>query len=427
MKKSYWIIALTLAVIGCTDQSTEETTTETKVGFHFSPTHGKENNPIGFFREGNNYHLFYTTGSDQWGHAISGNFVHWRTSDAIDVPENALGDVIQDEFRMTEFSSNDNSAWIIIYNDDNELKLRYSGDHISWEKAAINVPATAQGNPKITWYEPTERWIMTLTNNEKVHLLSSQTLTEWEVISQMDIEGASQTILFQIGQEWGLLFQGESSTYQLGSFNGNEFLPRTERRAFPYGTKKFAETISSIKDELWLINSNANNLFSLPRRLSIDDEDAITSFFPSQLNEVVTSKRRGKISSLRGDGPAWYQFEIDSIADSMELLISNENGELLYLSWNADDERITIDKTSVRKDAQGGKELIELSLSPQEVKIDLIIDSAIVELFINDGQFQFSIPVNPIMAYDKVDVKVDNLSYDARAILYGIGVNELIQ
>jgi fructan beta-fructosidase len=241
--------------------------------FHFSPRRGWNNDPNGLVFFKGEYHLFFqhnpygwNWGNMHWGHAVSRDLVHWQE----------LGDVLRPDSLGAMFSGSavvdwDNTsglgragdpAQVLIYTaagDRSSQCLASSTDGRTYAKFSGNpvVPQITPGNrdPKVIWYQPTEKWVMTLyveTNHvNTIHFLSSSDLKNWSVMSQN--EGFFECPDFfelpldgkTTDKKWVLT--AANSDYMVGSFDGRKFTPETGKLKGNYGRGFYAaQTFSDI-------------------------------------------------------------------------------------------------------------------------------------------------------------------------------------
>jgi len=226
--------------------------------FHFSPRRGWTNDPNGLVYYRGEYHLFFqhnpygrTWGNMHWGHALADDLVHWREVDEALYPD-ALGPMfsgsaVVDRANTSGFASAKVAEpLVLIYTAAGEPAvqcLAYSDDRsgTTWTKFAGNpvVKNLGPGNrdPKVSWHEPTKRWVMALYvelpgGKQTIHFLTSPDLKAWTVASHID--GFFECPdLFELpvdggpGRKWVLT--AASSEYMVGSFDGRTFTPETSK------------------------------------------------------------------------------------------------------------------------------------------------------------------------------------------------------
>lgn len=425
MKKIAWTLVL-LTLIGCSSSdSTESTPIDFSTLFHFSPKHGVDNIPISLVKSDETYHLFYSTGSSQWGHAISDDLISWQIANGIDIPGDLNGDIFIDQYYSAELSQGNTEVWFLCFSESNDFKMKYSYDGQQWNDFQIDVPSGSIGTPKITWYEPTESWLMTTTGQDSITVFNSENLQEWSQVGRLaNQNNASFSQLVQVENKSILLTVGKNTQYQLVSFDGTNFSPTSPSANIDNGDSQLKGIIKSIDGRAILLSQIGNNSFATSREVSFRNNPDSASFlrtFPiAEFESKRTSKRRGKLSALKGDELTWFSFNLESVDEELEIYLSNEQAELLLITIDLDDNELTIDKRSERKGINGNTSSSDLiDIKGEQLKVDLLIDYASIEVFINDGEFALTTPVNPEILYNQVGVKIDGESYDARSIAYG--------
>ena len=427
MRKILWSTAIILIGVSCSTSETEssnDTVVTQSEGFHFSPRHGKENKTISLFKSGETYHLFYSTGSQEWGHAESPNLIHWITTSSIDLPNDTNGDVVADIYNTSGLSPTGGEVWVAVFNNDEKIEAWHTLDQMNWVATPIKLPEDVKGTPKISWYDPTELWIMSVVTDTKINFFSSKDLLSWEQESQYSLDKpVFSAELFSVENNWALLLNGETIGYKRGNFDGSKFESESSFETIDQGGALASATIFDNSEKSILIGQTSENILSSPLKINRWGEEKI-SFFPvERFKTQITGKRRGKLNLLRGDRSSWFHFPIEDVTDNVELLISNDQGELLRVILDIGKANITIDKTSAIKAKSGTSSEYPLAISNDGLEIDILIDYQQVELFINGGVHLFTIDVKPNNIYDKIDVKVDGEIVSPRTILYTISPN----
>ncbi len=188
--------------------------------FHFTPQQKWMNDPNGMFYYQGEYHLFYQYhpyssiwGPMHWGHAVSKDLVHWEHLPIALFPDQHgaifSGSAVVDWQNTSGFGSADNPPLVAIYTYHNHLThdfgrndfqsqgVAYSLDKgRTWTKHASNPVLENQGDrdfrdPKVFWYAPQEKWIMTLAVKNQVSFYSSKNLKDWKFESDF-------------GKDWGV-------------------------------------------------------------------------------------------------------------------------------------------------------------------------------------------------------------------------------
>ena len=172
------------------------------------------NDPNGLVYYQGEYHMFYqynplgqVWGNMSWGHAISRDLVHWTELPvAIRFDEQAhifSGSVVVDKDNTSGFGTEENPPMVAIYSAAEQpgyaqsQALAYSLDRgRTWTKYAGNPvldhPDPDFRDPKVFWYEPTQRWIMplALAIQRKIQFYSSPNLKDWTLEGEFGPEGA---------------------------------------------------------------------------------------------------------------------------------------------------------------------------------------------------------------------------------------------
>lgn len=220
--------------------------------FHFSPARGWTNDPNGMVYYKGEYHLFFQHNpygwaweNMHWGHAVSKDMLHWTELPDALAPDSLgtmfSGSAVVDKDGTAGFGK---GAQVLIYTaagDKFTQCLAYSTDGRHYTKYAGNpvLPEITNGNrdPKIMWYEPTKRWIMSLYVEEggkhKIVFFSSPNLKQWK--REGEVEG-----FFECPDLFPLALDGDSSQtkwvltaasseYMVGSFDGHTFVPETPK------------------------------------------------------------------------------------------------------------------------------------------------------------------------------------------------------
>jgi len=225
--------------------------------FHFSSRRGWLNDPNGLMYYKGEYHLFYQHnpygckwGNMHWGHAVSNDLVHWKElGDAL--APGRLGTIfsgsgVVDSRNTAGFQSGEEEPLICIYTSAGGTSpesegqpftqsIAYSNDRgRTWEKYTGNpVLGHIKGSnrdPKVTWYEPGQKWVMALyLDGHNYALFSSPDLKEWSRLCDIELPGCSECPDFfelpvdEDPEESKWVFWGANGNYLLGDFDGRTF------------------------------------------------------------------------------------------------------------------------------------------------------------------------------------------------------------
>ena len=244
--------------------------------FHFSPQRGWNNDPNGLVLFRGEYHLFFqhnpygwSWGNMHWGHAVSRDLVHWQELGDVLRPDELgpmfSGSAVVDWANTSGLGTTAQPAQILFYTaagDPTVQCLASSTDGRTYTKFSGNpiVPQISPGNrdPKVTWHEPTKRWIMTLyvevNHTNCIEFLGSPDLQHWSPLSrtpgffecpdffELPVDGNMSD------KKWVLT--AADSDYMVGTFDGTNFVPETVKwkgqrgRGF-YAAQTFSDIPSS--------------------------------------------------------------------------------------------------------------------------------------------------------------------------------------
>ncbi|WP_162052239.1 glycoside hydrolase family 32 protein [Pontibacter pamirensis] len=286
VKKIYALAALGTLLYSCSsnqatveDSNTEVAATtaisdeQHRLQFHFTPPTGWMNDPNGMVYHNGEYHLFYQHNPDStvwgpmhWGHAISRDMINWEHLPIAIYPDSLgtifSGSAVVDVKNTSGLGTAGNPAMVAIYTyhdaegekagrDDFQTQgIAFSLDNgRNWTKYKNNPVLKNPGirdfrDPKVSWYEEGQKWIMTLAVKDHISFYSSPNLIDWKLESDFGANvGAHGGVwecpdLFKLKVEgsdeekWVLIVNinpgapngGSGTQYFLGSFDGNKFV-----------------------------------------------------------------------------------------------------------------------------------------------------------------------------------------------------------
>jgi fructan beta-fructosidase len=220
--------------------------------FHFTVKRGWSNDINGPIFYKGQYHLFWqdfpfgvvwNTGFMYWGHAVSTDMIHWRElppamrldrlgspwSGSSLVDHQNVGGWGKDALvlfytaydRVTE-----KEVQCIAYSTDNGVTFtRFKGNPVIDSNAEVGTNQTR--DPKVFWYAPAQHWVMVLFEKDGMSFYTSSDLKRWTRKShfkglfecpdffELPVDGDANNM------KWVL--HGGSSTYFIGSFDGDTF------------------------------------------------------------------------------------------------------------------------------------------------------------------------------------------------------------
>ena len=437
--------------------------------FHFSPAKDWMNDPNGLVFYDGEYHLFYQHnpfgdkwGHMSWGHAVSRDLVHWEHLPLALAEENGVmifsGSAVVDWKNTSGFGQNGQPPMVAIYTGHYTSKplqnqnIAYSNDRgRTWTKFSgnpvLDIGARDFRDPKVSWHEPTKRWVMTVAwpAQRMVRFYASPNLKAWTHLSDFGPAGSTSGVwecpdLFPlpVGQKtkWVLIVNvssdapagGSGCQYFVGDFDGTQFTPDP---ALPAGKAPLwadfgpdfyaAVSWSDIPQQdgrrLWLgwmsnwtyandVPTSAwRNAMSIPRELSLRQiADGLR----------LLQKPVREMEKLRG---AHYEFKGGSIAEAngwlkanslhgnsleivVEFLPPGKGSQGLKLLQGPEEETVVgVDRDHGRiyldRKRSGnvtfhpkfsGQHVAPLSAPGNRVRLHIFIDACSVEVFANNGE-----------------------------------------
>jgi len=426
--------------------------------FHFSPEYGWMNDPNGLTYFEGEYHLFYQYnpfgtrwGNMSWGHAVSTDLTSWTYLPVALWPDTLgaifSGSVVIDKNNTAGFGKN---AMIAIYTSAGKVQsqsLAYSTDKgrtfNKFEKNPIipNPGITDFRDPKVSWYQPENKWIMALATKQTVTFYSSLDLKNWNRESEFG-EGIGSHAgvwecpdLFPLNYDgktkWVLLVSinpggpngGSATQYFVGDFDGKKFqadplpyplwidygrdnyagvtfsnIPEIDGRRIFLGwmnnwdyanqtpTKIFRSS-NTVPRELQLVNNGNHCVLSSYPVKEVDLLRGETVDFPDQ---IVNNEKSLKEILKQNDG----SFELNMVLKPKKgnvfgFSLQNSKGETLDFIFD-----LSTQFFKIQRNKSG---LIDFSdrfplgmnaplASKRSYEIRLLIDKCSAELFINHGE-----------------------------------------
>lgn len=455
---------------------------------HFSPKEHWMNDPNGMVFHDGTYHLFYqyfpgasVWGPMHWGHATSPDMVNWTNQPVALYPDSLgyifSGSAVVDTKNTSGFGKDGKLALVAIFthhdpvrekqnrNDVETQSIAYSNDNgKTWTKYAGNPVLPNPGirdfrDPKVSWFEEGNKWIMTLATTDRITFYSSPDLKSWTRESEFGKEfGAHGGVwecpdLFPINYNgkkiWVLIVNlnpggpngGSATQYFTGDFDGKTFTPfATDTRWIDYGPDEYAGiTWSNTGDRRiflgWMSNWQYANIVpttkwrsanTIPRDLGIEkvgEKFLVTSKPVAELNGIAGKSINASnvnaanldLASTTGKlkGPAMLKLSSDNL-QSFSLTLSNAAGEKVVIGYDKASNQYFLDRTasgdvSFEKGFAGRHTAPRFSAAAG-FDMTLIIDNSSVELFADNGlstMTQIFFPSNP---YTDMKLNSENMT-----------------
>lgn len=432
---------------------------------HFSPKEHWINDPNGMVYYKGIYHLFFQYYPDStiwgpmhWGHATSKDLIHWEEQPIALYPDSLgyifSGSAVVDKNNTTGLGQNGAIPLVAIFTSHNPVRQRahkndyenqslaYSlDDGKTWQKYNHNPVLKNPGitdfrDPKVMWYEPEKKWVMTLATKDRVTFYSSPDLINWKKESEfgkgMGAHGGVWECpdLFALDDNgkkvWVLIVNinpggpnlGSGTQYFVGSFDGNKFTTsNTNTKWLDYGPDDYAGVTWSNTGNRkiflgWMSNWMYANLvpsvkwrnaMTLPRELYIKhvgQKIYVASEPVKELSKIQSNtisfknitisksldlfKLTRKVISI----PFRLNLSLDEIKD-FSIILSNDLGERLVVGFDKKLNQYFIDRTKSGKvDFKKGfaaKHAAPRISVNRKMNLSVIVDESSIELFADDG------------------------------------------
>jgi len=451
---------------------------------HFTPKEKWMNDPNGLVNFNGVYHLFYqhnpnssVWGPMHWGHSTSKDLIHWKHEPIALFPDSIgtifSGSAVVDKKNTSGFGKKGEMPLVAIFTQHNEAgekagrinfqnqSIAYSLDNgKTWMKYAGNPVLKNPGlkdfrDPKVMWYKPTGKWIMSLAAADRIIFYSSKDLKKWNKESEFGKTAGAHGGVWECPDLFSLDFNGKpvwvlivninpggpnkgsATQYFLGDFDGKRFVPySTATKWLDYGPDEYAgitwENTGTRKVFIgWMSNwlyanvvptETWRNAMTFPRELRIiktGNDLRVASTPVSEMVFIESSAIIGNNISLstpydlsEKTGDIQFPFLINlSTNDTKDfsIIVSNENGEELVIGYDQVGNRYFIDrsksgKTGFHKDF-AGKHTAPRFATGAGIHLTLLVDVSSVELFADDGLTVMTEIFFPNRPYGKITVQ----------------------
>jgi fructan beta-fructosidase len=426
--------------------------------FHFSPEHGWMNDPNGMVYLDGEYHLFYqynpygaVWGNMHWGHAVSTDLISWTYLPTVLTPDSLgaifSGSAVIDVNNTAGFGEN---AMIAIYTSAGKVQaqsIAYSTDKgRTFTKYAKNPVLPNPGitdfrDPKVSWNEAANQWVMALATKQTVTFFGSPNLKDWTKLSEFGEGIGSHAAVWECPDLFPLSYQGKTkwvlivslnpggpnggsaTQYFIGDFDGKTFKP--DALPYPlwldYGRDNYAGvTFSNIPKTDgrqifmgWMSNWDYANQVptkdfrsanTTPRELTIvnNGNHLILSSYPVKEMSSLKGKSLDKpnllvdkeatITELLKDNDGSYEIEMTIKPGNAEVFgfsLNNAKNETLKFNLDNTTGFLSIDRK--KSGLTDFNDRFAMGMNAPLIKKDayrirLLVDKASAELFINEGE-----------------------------------------
>ena len=429
--------------------------------FHFTSRRGWLNDPNGCIWHDGLYHLYYQHNPFErewenmtWGHATSPDLLHWTEQTPVLFPDTLgtmySGSAVFDKDNTSGFGTKNNPPLVYAYTadrSDREVQCiaysldggmtlhKYEGNpvidsHDKWQTHDTR-------DPRLFWWttdngqQTTDKghWVLVLNERNGHSIYTSTNLRDWTYQSHVNgfwecpdlfplpVDGNPSDI------RWVML--GASNTYMIGRFDGKTFTPESGKHRFSTGAIYAAQTFNHTPDgrriQIGWANIDHQEMpfrgqMLLPTELTLrTTKDGIR----------LVSKPIKEVASLLK--PLYASDKVLNERDVNQALRPYRHLDCLHL-------RATLNLTYATSAGLrfNGHNIIDYDLnrntlngqfySPQDptslsLTMDVYVDRTSVEVFIDDGLYSFSAPLQlpqgNNLEFWGPDINVTNIRLDA--------------
>lgn len=417
--------------------------------YHHTPLYGWMNDPNGMFYKDGEWHLYYQYNpygslweNMTWGHSVSKDLIHWEAL-PLAIEADAIGTIfsgscVVDKNNTAGFGKDAIIAFYTSAAESQTQSMAYSTDggrtFTKYDKnPVVTFNAPDFRDPKVFWYEGTNRWIMMLAVGQEMQIWSSANLKDWNKESSFGSEyGCHGGVwecpdMLKIGDKWVLIcninpggpFGGSATQYFVGDFDGKKFtcesMPKVTKW-LDYGKDHYATvSFSNAPDGritvlAWMSNWQYANQVptkqfrsanSIARDLGLfkDGEETYVSVTPSKEMLAVRGAKFKKPS-------ATCEIIVD-VKGTMELTLSNVKGEQVVMNYDAQKQTFAMDRTK-SGDSSFSEAFSATTVAPTHgimKQLRIFIDNCSIEAFASDGKMAMTNLVFPNEPYNNIKVK----------------------
>lgn len=464
MKKVTISTFLLIAALGLQRISAQQTQDKYRPQFHFSPKANWMNDPNGMVYHNGTYHLFYQYYPDDkiwgpmhWGHATSKDMVAWAEQPIALYPDSLgyifSGSAVVDTKNTSGFGKDGKAPLVAIFTHHNPvLEKQKTGKHEyqsiayslddgkTWTKYKGNPVLPNPGitdfrDPKVSWFEPQQKWVMTLATKDRITFYSSPDLKSWTRESEFGANvGAHGGVwecpdLFPImhdgKQVWVLIVninpggpnKGSAGQYFLGDFDGKTFKSNSnETKWLDFGADNYAAvTFANTGNRRillgWMSNwQYANQVPTDPWRSantvarelglrSVGKEMYLTSVPVKELDGINMTTFSEKNLKIKGqtdltakakNNTGLFRLDLDTKnTGDFSIVLGNKAGNEMVIGYDKASNQYYTDRSKSGKiDFEKGfavKHFAPRFATDEKITLTLVADAASVELFADGG------------------------------------------
>lgn len=363
------------------------------------------------------YHMFAQRWNKCWIHAVSKDLVHWKELEPA-FWEEWLDSAVQSGSCVIDYKNTSGLGkpggeppMVAVWsrNDNRTHCMSYSLDRgRTWQHYAKNpLFVFPERDPKVFWHAPSKQWVMVMYGDGKYHIFTSANLLSWQNENnpipnafecpdffELPLEGSRNV------RKWVLVHA--DGKYSLGSFDGKKFTEETERYLGDIGGTAFyaTQTFNNVEtgdgrriQMVWMRGSDFpgqpfSQQVSFPCELALKNTASGPRVSRKPVREI--SLLTDEVKNVRCD-----QFgtnETVSIADSIEACRIEADVEVpegATIVFNLRGMSVRLSKSELRVGESSGSIVEDIK------KVEILVDRASVEVFVNDGQISCTKVLKP--------------------------------
>jgi fructan beta-fructosidase len=400
---------------------------------HFSPKRGWISDANGLVYYDGEYHLYYQHNPyswerkiAHWGHAVSADLIHWEELPVALFPDSMgmmkSGSAVVDHYNTAGFQESNEKVMVAVYTAAPEYGRVSLADSIEASRQCIAFSndrgrtftkyegnpvlplmkrefGTNSRDPKVFWYEPDSNWVMVLFECLGNSIYTSKDLRRWDYESH--VKGFWEcSELFELpvdgnpgNTRW--VMYGASGTYMIGSFDGKQFIPETNKLRYSVYKELYAgQTFNNVTDErriqmAWgrIISDNMpfNQMITFPAELRLKTtQDGIRL----HVNPIKEISKLYKKSYKYGTFIFDKETPIDDIKGKLlHIKLEMKTLSAIIFSVTLNGYRFTYDGNFSKLNDT----FIPL-MDSEKLKLEFIVDRNSIEVFVNDGLYEMLIP-----------------------------------
>lgn len=464
--------------------------------FHFTPEKSWMNDPNGMVYYDGEYHLFYqyfpdstVWGPMHWGHAVTKDLISWEHLPIALYPDSLgyifSGSAVADVNNTAGFKNGSETPLVAMFTshdiegekagkmDYETQSIAYSTDKgRTWTKYAANPVLKNPGrkdfrDPKVSWHEPSQRWVLVFAAGDEVLFYNAPNLKDWTQTGSFGKNmGAHGGVwecpdLFPLTvndtTKWVLLVSinpggpngGSATQYFVGDFDGKTFKndnPDATELWIDYGTDNYAGvTWANVSEKDgrrlflgWMSNwlyaqvvptESWRSAMTLPRTLELRQTPQGFRVISTPVKEL--EKLRDKSANLSATtvqdeldlsattgitsttSELILEFDLEKTkADDFGVELSNTKGETFRIGYQSKENQFYADRRNAGKmnfsDQFAGLHIAPRLSDDRTLQLHFFIDVASIELFADAGSTVMTELFFPTEDFTKVKIFAKN-------------------